>query len=115
MEGKVRLYGTATHRALEGDRVEIEVDLGTTGHIYTALENEPPDVTLVRVTREQELVGEMSALRLELDRIKKRNSLLERELSAVTAEDSEFMRSLGKVVADELFSHLAARIAGRED
>lgn len=115
MEGKIRLKGVALHPAKKGNYVEVEIDLGTSGDFFIALENEPPDVTLVRVTREQELIAEANSYRLRLDGAERHAEHLRRELKAVTAEDSEFMRSLGKIVADELFSYITARIVGKED
>ena len=105
-EGYVRLVGVARHSARNGERVEVEIDLGTTGHVYTALDNEPPDVTLIRIEREQELINQINAITLRADRAEKRVKLFERELLAVTARDSTFIADLADEVGKRLFNSL---------
>jgi hypothetical protein len=101
-KGTVRIVGIATKSAREGDLAEVEVDLGTTSDFLTALPNEPPDVTLIRSEREQELVAQLNAANLSLQREQRRSTLLEQQLSTVTSENSQFIENLAEIIAGKL-------------
>ena len=115
MKGKIRLHGIATHHATKGDRVEVEIDLGTTSDFITALENEPPDVTLIRIERERELMEEVNALTMRAQHLEKQNRLLERELAMITGESSLFIAELASEIATRLVEHAGSMLRGRED
>lgn len=116
MTPKIKLHGKALHSAAKGDVIEIEIDLGiANAEFITALPDEPAHVALIRLERENELTAKLNAASVSLQRERKRSELLERELSAVTGQDSQFIQQLAGEITDRLLSSLARLSTYRED
>ena len=87
--------------------------IGPTAPNWTALPDEPAHVALIRLERENELTAKLNAASIALQREKKRSALLERELSAVTGQNSQFIQQLGGEITAGLLQALA-RISHEE-
>jgi hypothetical protein len=105
---KVRIRGVALYNAKRGTATEVEVDLGYNGDFLESLPLEPPEVTLIRVQREQELNAKVNVANLNYQREKERNKLLQQELTRVAGEieGAKFLDELAKKIADEVFERI---------
>jgi hypothetical protein len=113
-KGTVRISGIAAKNTRKGELAEVEVDLGTTSDFLVALPNEPSDVTLIRAEREQELIGQLNAANLSLQREQRRSTLLEQQLSVVTSENSSFLENLAEIIVGKLMYKFGNLLRGED-
>jgi len=101
--------------AKEGDVAEVEVDLGTTKDFLTALPNEPPEITIIRYERENELLAQLNSASLALQREQAQRQLIEEQVREVTVNSEEFMETLTSSLTDKLFTRFINRLQGWGD